>query len=179
MQVISLSSLLEVAEDENEIIHYLSSFKCEKNKDVESFLHSLAIPNENRAFTRTSLVVDDDQESEIEIIGYFTLLIKPFEITGEVSKESRRKLTGDKEAVVFNSILIAQLGRSDRYKGAISGEVILGLALENCELIFDLTGLRVCVEYDDIPYLNDFYIKNEFKILQINSNQKLLAFLRL
>jgi len=178
MQVISLSSLLEVAEDENEIIHYLSSFKCEKNKDVESFLHSLAIPNENRAFTRTSLVVDDEQESEI--IGYFTLLIKPFEITDEVSKESRRKLTGDKEAVVFNSILIPQLGRSDRYKGAISGEVILGLALENCELIFDLTGLRVvCVEYDDISYLNDFYIKNEFKILQINSNQKLLAFLRL
>lgn len=51
--------------------------------------------------------------------------------------------------------------------------------LENCELVYDLIGLRiVCVEYDDIPYLNDFYLKNDFKILQVNRNQKILAYLR-
>jgi len=144
---------------------------------VETFLHFNAIPNEKRALTRTSLVVDD--ENNDEIIGYFTLLAKPFEITDEVSNESRRKLAGNKSAKVFNSILIAQLGRSDSYKGEISGDVILGFALENCELIYDLLGLRiVCVEYDDNPYLNDFYLKNEFKILQINNNQKILAYLR-
>lgn len=177
MQVVSLSSLIEATQDEAEIYQYLSSFQGEKNEDVQAFLHNNAIPNEKRALTRTSLVVDDENNNEI--IGYFTLLVKPFEIIDNVSKESRKRLSGDKNAEVFNSILIAQLGRSDSYKGKISGDIILEFALENCELAYDLIGLRiVCVEYDDIPYLNDFYIKNEFKILQVNSNKKILAYLR-
>lgn len=177
MQVVSLSSLIEATQDEAEIYQYLSSFQSEKNGDVQAFLHNNAIPNEKRALTRTSLVVDDENDNEI--IGYFTLLVKPFSIIDEVSKESRRKLSGDKNADVFNSILIAQLGRSDFYKGKVSGDIILEFALENCELAYDLVGLRiVCVEYDDIPFLNDFYLKNDFKILQVNSNQKILAYLR-
>lgn len=177
MQVISLSSLIEATQDETEIYQYLSSFQSKKNEDVETFLHSNAIPNERRALTRTSLVVDD--ENNEEIIGYFTLLVKPFEITDEVSKELRRKLTGNKSSTVFNAILIAQLGRSDCYKGEISGDVILNFALENCEMIYDLSGLRiVCIEYDDIPYLNDFYLENQFKILQINCNRKILSYIR-
>ncbi|MGG3915340.1 hypothetical protein [Rossellomorea vietnamensis] len=178
MQVVSLTSLLQAARDEDEVYNYLSSFQCVKNKDVESFLHSSAIPNEKRAFTRTSLIIDDEQEGEI--IGYFTLLIKPFDLSEEVSSESRKRLTGDKKAKVFISILIAQLGRDDQYKGKVKGNVILNLALEHCEWIFDLSGLRVvCVEYDDVSYLNDFYLQNDFKILQINSNQKVLSYLRL
>jgi hypothetical protein len=178
MQVVSLASLLEAALEEKEVFNYLSSFLCEKNKDVEIFLHIHAISNEKRAITRTSLIIDDENGNEI--IGYFTLLVKPFDLTKVVSKESRRKLTGDKNASVFNSILIAQIGRSDDYKRKISGDKILNFALENCLLIYNLVGLRIiCVEYDDIPVLNDFYLKNEFKILQVNKNGKLLAYLRL
>ncbi|CAM3284954.1 hypothetical protein FITA111629_14635 [Filibacter tadaridae] len=177
MQIVSLSSLIDASQDEAEIYQYLSSFQSEKNEDVQVFLHKKAIPNETRALTRTSLVVDDENDNEI--IGYFTLLVKPFEIVDEVSKESRRKLSGDKNTDVFNSILIAQLGRSDLYKGKVSGDAILEFALENCELAYDLVGLRiVCVEYGDVPYLNDFYLKNDFKILQMNKNQKILAYLR-
>ncbi|MDQ0216569.1 hypothetical protein J2S13_003031 [Oikeobacillus pervagus] len=177
MQVVSLSSLIEATQDEAEIYQYLSSFQSEKNGDVQAFLHNNAIPNEKRALTRTSLVVDDENDNEI--IGYFTLLVKPFAIIDEVSKESRKKLSGDKNADVFNSILIAQLGRSDFYKGKVSGDIILEFALENCELAYELVGLRiVCVEYDDISFLNDFYLKYDFKVLQVNSNQKILAYLR-
>lgn len=177
MQVISLLSLIEATQDETEIYQYLASFKSEKNKDVQLFLHHNAIQNEKRALTRTSLVVDDENNNEI--IGYFTLLVKPFKIMEEVSKETRSKLSGNKNADVFNSILIAQLGRTDSYKGKVSGNVILQFALENSELAFDLIGLRiVCVEYDDNPYLNDFYLQNEFKILQLNNNKKILAYLR-
>jgi hypothetical protein len=177
MQVISLSSLIEASPNEDDVYEYLFSFECKVNKDVETFLHSNAIPNEKRALTRTSLIVDDGDNNEI--IGYFTLLIKPFNVIGEVSGELRRKLTGDKRAKVFNSILIAQLGRADNYKGKISGDVVLNFALENCELIYDLSGLRiVCLEYDDIPHLHDFYLKNEFRILQVNPNGKYLAYLR-
>ncbi|MDW0113121.1 acetyltransferase [Sporosarcina saromensis] len=120
-----------------------------------------------------------DDENNNEIVGYFTLLVKPFNIADEVSGELRKKLSGNKNTDVFNSILIAQLGKSDLYKGKVSGNAILEFALENCELAYDLVGLRiVCVEYDDVPYLNDFYLNNDFKILQVNCNQKILAYLR-
>lgn len=178
MQVISLDSLIEASQEESEVFSYLSSFSCSSNKDVESFLHINAIPNEKRILTRTSLVIDE--KSDNDIIGYFTLLVKPFNLIDDVSRESRRKLTGNKNAEVFNSILIAQLGRSDEYKGKVPGELILDLALENCLLINKLSGLRiVCVEYDDKPILNDFYLGKDFKILQVNENSKILAYIRL
>ena len=67
MQVVSLSSLIEATQDESEIYRYLSSFRTKRNKDVETFLHSNAIPNEKRALTRTSLVVDDENDDENEV----------------------------------------------------------------------------------------------------------------
>ncbi|OLS40810.1 hypothetical protein BTR25_07950 [Bacillus sp. MRMR6] len=91
-------------------------------------MHKNAIPNEKRALTRTSLIIDENNNNSNEIIGYFTLLIKSFDLTKEVSNESRRKLTGNKNATVFNTILIAQLGRSDQYKGRVSGDIVLHFA---------------------------------------------------
>ncbi|WP_243290351.1 hypothetical protein [Bacillus sp. FJAT-47783] len=179
MQVISLSSLIEAASNEEEVAEYLSSsFSCSVNPDVEKFLHKKEMLNEKRSFTRTSLVIDEFQNNDI--IGYFTLMIKPFEFIDGVSGSTKQKLTNDKHATIFNTILIAQLGRSEDYKGKVFGYEILQLALENCKLIYNLSGLRVvCVEYDDKPILNDFYLKNEFKILQRNESGKLLAYLRL
>ncbi|WLR52014.1 hypothetical protein LC040_03625 [Bacillus tianshenii] len=172
----SLLSLVD-AGNEEDLIDYLQSFKCEKNKDVESFLHTKSINNEKRSFTRTSLVIDEDDDN---IIGYFTLVIKPFNLESNVSGSLRKILTSNKKAEVFNSVLIAQLGRADKYRGIISGEQVLKLALENCLLINELSALRiVTVEYDGHPFLNDFYLRNEFKILQHNKNGKVLAFLKL
>lgn len=177
MQIISLQSLIEISK-QDEVYKYLSSFSTNKNKDVEKFLKETAIPNEKRPLTRTFLVVDDDNDNDI--IGYFTLMIKDFQIADSLSGEIRKKLTSNKHATVFNSILIAQMGRNDLYKNKVDGKIILQYALENCKLIFDLSGLRiVCVEYDDEPKLHDFYLDNKFKILQTNHNEKILAYIRL
>lgn len=48
MQVISLSSLIEVGE-ESEVLDYLSSFSCVLNHGVENFLKNQAIESEKRA----------------------------------------------------------------------------------------------------------------------------------
>lgn len=177
MQIVSLLSLIKASDNIEPLIEYLSTFKIDRNQDVESFFHHHAILNEKRAITRTFLIIDTSTNNNI--VGYFTLMIKPFLFTENVSKEMRKKLSGDKHANLVYSILIAQLARSDMYKDKILGKKILELALESCERIFDLIGLRiVCVEYDDIPILQDFYLESDFKILQINSNGKVLAFLR-
>lgn len=145
---------------------------------MESFLHNKAIGNEKRLFSRTSLVVDE--ERNFEIIGYFTLLIKNFKLDG-ISGTVKKKLVGNKDADVFNAILIAQLGRSNVYKGIVSGTEILNLALHNCKLIHDLSALRVvCVEYENVPYLNDFYAENQFRYLTTNpDNHLILSYVRL
>ncbi|MCU5500347.1 hypothetical protein OCF63_20615 [Bacillus wiedmannii] len=176
MQIISLDSLIQAESEESEVKEYLSSFLCHKDKDVQSFLHDKALENEKRAFTRTSLVIDDEHNNDI--IGYFTLMIKDFGFI-DVSGNTRKRLTNDKHADVFNSTLIAQLGRADSYKGKVPGDCIVQLALGNCKQIYDLSGLRVvCVEYKDEPILHDLYMKNGFKVLQVNSSGNFLAYLR-
>lgn len=178
MQVISLSSLIEASDNERgDIEEYLRSFVCEVNENVELFLHNKAIDNELRDFGRTSLVVDEKNNNEI--IGFFTITTKPFEFT-TASGTTRKRLTGNSKATVFQTILIAQLGRSDNYKGIVTGAEIMQIALSNCNKIYNLSALKVvCVEYDDTEYLQKFYPENGFKELQRNENGLSISYLRL
>ncbi|MBB3111993.1 GNAT superfamily N-acetyltransferase [Paenibacillus phyllosphaerae] len=180
MQVVDLSSLISVETEEGEVQKYLSSFCCSKNEEVESFLHNRAIDAEKRDFARTSLVIDDQTDTN-EIIGYFTVTVKPFHFSEDISKSTKQKLSGSKNSENFTTTLIAQLGRSDPYKGQVSGKEILELALHRCKEIKQLTGLRiVCVEYEDVQPLRDFYEENGFYFLQTNQNNNLrLSFVRL
>lgn len=178
MQVVSLSSLIEASANEGtDVEQYLRSFICKKNNSVESFLHNKAIANEMRHLGRTSIVIDEDNANEI--IGYFKITTKPFDFT-DASGGTRQKLTGNKKVTVFQTILIAKLGRSDRYKGIVSGGQILDLALENCNKVFDLAALRlVCVEYESHPKLMEFYSENQFTELQAHENGLIISYLRL
>lgn len=81
-------------------------------------------------------------------MGYFTLMVKDFTFNMNVSKSTKKSLTHNKNALHFNSILIAQLGRSDEFKEKLPGVTMLNVALENCKRIYGLTALQiVCVEY--------------------------------
>lgn len=175
LKTVSLNSLLKAENEPEALKRFLSTFKCEKNMDVQNYLHYMAIESEKRSFSRTTLVINHDHQ----IVGYFTLLIKDF-VFIDVSKTIRKQLTGSKNATSFITILIAQLGRSDLYKDKIKGELILNLALEKCQAINNLSALRVvCVEHDDNENLNKFYEENDFKKLQTNINKKVMRFVRL
>jgi hypothetical protein len=177
MQVISLSSLIEAGE-ESEVHEYLSSFSCLLNPGVENFLKNQAIESERRDFARTSLVIDEEKNNDI--IGYFTLMNKQFELAEDVSGSVKQKIASSKYASSVSTILIAQLGRADKYKGIVPGSEILRLALENCKIIYRIIGMRiVCIEYEPIDKLKIFYSDNSFNFLQQNSNGNNLAFIRL
>ncbi|MFA9560671.1 hypothetical protein ACERII_25575 [Evansella sp. AB-rgal1] len=177
MQVISLANLIRVAE-ESEVRDYLSSFSCEKNPWVEDFLKYQAIDSEKRVHARTHLIIDEDNNDEI--IGYFTLKNKQFDFEGTTSGSLRQKIAYSKKATSVSTILIAQLGRSDRYKGVVPGSKVLELALEKCDVMYKLIGMRiVCVEYEPIPELEQFYSDNDFQYLQCSPSGYKLAFIRL
>ncbi|MDC3418700.1 hypothetical protein [Aquibacillus salsiterrae] len=177
MQVISLENLLRAAE-ESEVRDYLSSFSCEINPGVEDFLKNQAIESEKRVFTRTHLVIDEENNGEI--IGYFSLKNKSFDFAGNISGSLRQKIAFSKKATTVSTILIAQLGRSDAYKGVVSGSNVLELALEKCEVMYKLIGMRVvCVEYEPVAKLEKFYSNNSFQFLQYSPSGYKLAFIRL
>ena len=68
----------------------LSGFSCPKNPDVERFLKKSAVgfAKKNQSFTYLVFSVESK-----ELLGYFTLAIKPLTVRGEmVSNTMKRKL---------------------------------------------------------------------------------------
>ena len=67
-----------------------SSFKCEKNLDVESFLTEQSIDFTKKNQSVTYIVISPDKNN---IVGYFTITIKPITVnTDEFSNTVRRKI---------------------------------------------------------------------------------------
>lgn len=161
---------------EEELSKMLGSFSCDVNESIESFLHKKAILQDIEHRARTTLIVDDNSG---DVVGYYTLKIESFIFT-EASKKNKEKLAGNKDADYFNCILIAKIGRSDKYKGIVSGREILDAALYSCSQIKDMTATKVvCVEYVDEPALREFYDENGFKYLQRNENDLNISFIKI
>lgn len=172
-RIIKLSDLIDTGDIEG-IKNYLKTFKCKKNRDVEIFLHQKAIESNIRSFSRTYILINEDDKS---IIGYFTLLAKSFNFKNNVSNNVRGKITGNKRSTDFTTILIAQLGKDDTYRTSYLGSNLIDDALEVCKNIKEDVGLRiVCVEHDKINKLDDFYVSNGFKELQTNENEKIMRY---
>lgn len=178
VSIISLHELivggLTKDEFQNSII---KNFRCPKNKDVESFLISKAYDSCNRDFSRTYLLIDDEIE-ELEIyqclIGYFTILTKQVSIPKSVSGNMKKKLTGSATASSLNTILIAQLGKNYSYdRKNFSGEWILNEAESKCVEAYRLLGTKIIIlEHQDTQFLNEFYIRNNYNLLENASDKE-------
>jgi hypothetical protein len=157
--------------EEAEILEIaLSHFCCEKNLDVQEFLHSKAAEFERRDLGRTYLIIEDDLtslEGHIVILGYFTLAMKALILHPNISKEIKKKIANDKTAEIATGYLIGQLGKNDKYKEYIKGEEILNSAIELItNLHTKLAGRFLYVECEDTKKLVSFYEHNSFKIVQ-------------
>lgn len=72
------------------LVRMLSDFSCPKNPDVEYFLKKNAIEFTKKNQSVTYLVFSND---EGELIGYFSIALKPLTVRGEtVSNTVKRKL---------------------------------------------------------------------------------------
>lgn len=149
---------------ENELNHILSDFSCTKNADVETFLLKNAVEFTKKNQSITYLVFSN---VSMDLVGYFSLTVKPVTIQTEGLSNSAKKKLGrlsrydEKEAGYHvAAYLIAQLGRnfSPNVTHPITGKRLMTLALQTLqEIQYDLGGLIVYLECEDREALLQFY----------------------
>ena len=122
--VIPLKLLLDQNYDRTFLEKVLSSFKCEKDNDVESFLINLAEENERKKETITFLSINDEkaEKGEIWVDGYFSLALKVFYFYKTAEQEEKDKICKEiGELTHIPAYLIGQLGRADKSKKGLGG----------------------------------------------------------
>ena len=149
----------------------LSSFAVPLNSEVEEFIRKKALQATKLKSSISYLVIDEDLA---DVVGYFTLLVKPFTIqSASLSSKNRRLIArfaeenteaGDYTASVY---LIAQIGKNYAIEEPlqISGGDLLNMALDKLRAAQDLVGGKlVLVEREaDRAKLLEFYNANGFK----------------
>jgi len=148
-----------------------STFSCDRNSDVERFLleQSVNFTKKNQSVTYVVLTPEEGQ-----IIGYFTIAIKPITVNGDsfsntVKKKIARVSEQDEESGNYSlsAYLIAQLGKNfkDGANEKISGDQLLGLAIEKIkELQYMAGGMVIFLEAENEEKLIHFYEnENGFK----------------
>lgn len=115
----------------------ISDFSCPRNPDVEHFLKKNSIEFTKKNQSVTYLVMSNEDG---EIVGYFTIALKPITISADaISNTVKKKLqriskldegTGTYTASAF---LIAQLGKNftRQLNERISGEELLDVGMDS------------------------------------------------
>ena len=155
---------------ESRLLQVLSGFSCPKNPDVERFLKKSSIEFTKKNQSVTYLVFD---VSSTELVGYFTIALKPLTVRGEtVSNTVKKKLMRVSEldeqsqTYTMSAYLIAQLGKNFK-NGAekkITGEELLELAWDIVEKMQYMGGGMVTfLEAENSERLLSFYQANRFQ----------------
>ena len=155
---------------ENRLLQVLSDFSCPKNPDVERFLKKSSIEFTKKNQSVTYLVFD---VSSMELVGYFTIALKPLTIRGETISNTVKKklmrvseLDEQSQTYTMSAYLIAQLGKNYT-NGAdkrITGEELLEAAWSKIEEIqYRAGGVVTFLEANNEHKLLDFYKENRFQ----------------
>lgn len=169
---INLSDLIQIR-GEDYVKNLLSSFSCELNKDVETFLKTHAIEFSKRGFAKTHLVFwQSDTGEELELVGYYALAQKTFTVAKtSVSKSTYKHLSQfgmydtSLQKNIISALLIGQIGKNYTTGNdtLITGDELLQLALDKVASIQNESGGRYTyLECEDIPKLKSFYERNGF-----------------
>ena len=154
---------------EEDLVQVLSEFSCEKNPDVEMFLKKNAIEftKKNQSITYIVLSMEDG-----ELLGYFTIALKPLTVRGEtVSNTVKKKLLRiselDEETQTYtmSAYLIAQLGKNftNGANEKITGAELLEAAWSKVEEIqYQAGGVVTFLEANNDEKLLSFYSNNRF-----------------
>jgi hypothetical protein len=169
-----------------EIKNFSSTYKsasgtmpAQKNDDVESFLKKKAESFSRQNLSMTHLVLSSVNQ---ELLGYFSLTIKPISIPAkfvDMSNSTKRKWAKfasydrDRNVYVASSYLIAQLGKkySKVVQHPISGDALLDICMAKVKECQDIVGGGIVfLECEKDARLMDFYQKNGFVEYNVRNN---------
>lgn len=151
-------------------------FSCNRDKDIENFLHDRAVDFERLNKSRTYLLCDDDifrKEGRFVILGYFSVALKVLDFPENISNRTRKMLDGLSAKLhgeVIRSVpcyLIGQLGKNSAaaHAAAVKGSEFINHALFAIRSAQNFAGGRlVLIECRDEPKLTKFYIDNHFEM---------------
>lgn len=174
--------------ESDELNRWLSSFVCEKDKDIEDFLHTKAIKYERLSKARTYFVVDEEQLiqltkekeesssvnlSELTMYGYFSLALKVLSVSEQFANNQRKSIDGLSAKIHgerisdFPCYLIGQLSRNSAVlKSTISGEEIINHAFSIIKsAMLNVGGRAIMIECRNEKKLIEFYSKNGFHLI--------------
>ena len=144
-------------------------FSCPLNEEVQEFLQKKAVHSLHLGASMTYLVYDNNTS---RLLGYFTLVLKPFSIEKEKLSKTKCRLIErfadvDKERYTAAVYLIAQIGKNFAIEDGerISGDELLRLAFEKLYAAREIVGGKlVLVERDKkSPELVNFYTRWNFQ----------------
>lgn len=165
------------SDSEKELIRALKMFKCYKDPDIEDFLNNKAIDFLENDICRVYLILNEDEfdNNKIKIEAYFTLSLRALGFEDDVSKSTRKKLTGFKDRDLTEFILVGQLGKhiekeEDRiFQSEIKINTILDYIFE---VIYSINEWIPChtvlVECSEDVHNKGIYQSEGFKLLQVD-----------
>ena len=166
--------MIKEMKEGNELTELLSSFSCDKDEDIEYFLHNRAIEFEKLSKARTYLVFDQEQlenkEKNLTIYAYISIALKILSVPKDMSNRMRKELDGfsakihGEQISDFPCYLIGQLSKNSNAKSEeISGKQLIDFASDIIAASVEAVGGRyMMIECRDEKKLIEFYKNNYF-----------------
>ncbi|MBL0686337.1 MAG: hypothetical protein JJV94_00730 [Sulfurospirillum sp.] len=165
----SLSEIIKNSVSNNKIKKLLQTFICNKNIDLQDFLHNKALVFEKNLRSRTYLYIDNNRKN---VVAYFTIAINTL-YTDDISSKVIKLLDGYRDDTKsIPCFLIGQLGKSNLYKDIKIGQFIIEDAIEiidNSQI--SLGGRFILLDSINIKKVISFYENNLF--FAIENDQEL------
>lgn len=199
LEVVPLKDIIEKHGEElaNRILNTFESINIsgkETAHDVEYFLKNKSIEFTKSGISATHLIFAPFKGKSL-LVGYFSIANKPLIIPSRHYKKLSNKIRSkirrggginEENSTIVYGYLIGQIGKnySDYCKiaKAVKGRDILQSAYDHIKKASDITGGSIVyLEFEDVPYLHDFYSSFGFSTLEnyTTKNDLKLAVMRL
>jgi hypothetical protein len=156
---------------------FLSGYSCSGNTDIEDFLRFRAIDFARQGIAQTHLVIGDAHDGP-ELLGFFSLANKVLELPALLLSKTDQKraarfgIRTPHDTYQIPMPLIAQLGKnySASLTSSIAGDELLSIACDKVlALQRELGGRFVYLECENIRFLIDFYARNGFRRIEMET----------
>ena len=165
--LVSLTELLKT-KSKSQVKKLLKTFKCNLNKDIESFLLHKAILFEKKLRVKTYLIIENNN-----LIAYFSIGLTSLN-NENISNEIIEFLIGErKQPLSIPCFLIGQLGKSDLILDKKIGDFLLEEAIKKILISNEILGGRfILLDAINHTKILRFYCKNGFFPIEKITKQK-------